>query len=257
MNEELASINQWFTSNKLSLNANKTKYSFFHKASKKYDISLMLPKLTISNHVIERQEYIEFLGVLLDENLNWKEHIKYTENKITKNLGSLCKARHFLEMNASLALYYSYIQTYINYANIAWGSTCRTNLKKNNSQQKHEIRIIFNKNTFVHTKELFKEQKVLNIYQFNILSNIFMHRVENKTTPSIFVTKFCKPSHPYPTNFSALNLLVPTLKLKKSRYRVSIRDPLFWNNILTAAEKTQESLLKFWTTTGKTSFNDK
>ena len=75
-----------------------------------------------------------------------------------------------------------------------------------------------------------------------------MHRVENKTTPPIFLTKFCKPSHPYPTNFSAHNFLVPTLKLKKSRYRVSIRDPLLWNNILTAAEKTQESLPKFQTT---------
>ena len=70
-----------------------------------------------------------------------------------------------------------------------------------------------------------------------------MHRVENKTAPSIILTKFCKPSHPYPTNF-----LVPTLKLKKSRYRVSIRGPLLWNNILTAAEKTQESLPKFRTT---------
>ena len=60
------------------------------------------------------------------------------------------------------------------------------------------------------------EQKILNIYQLNILSNIiFMHRVENKTAPSIFLTKFCKPSHPYPTNFSAHNFLVPTLKLKK------------------------------------------
>ena len=75
-----------------------------------------------------------------------------------------------------------------------------------------------------------------------------MHRVENKTAPSIFLTKFCKPSHPYPTNFSAHNFLVPTLKLKKSRYRVSIRGPLLWNNILTAAEKTQESLPKFRTT---------
>ena len=46
----------------------------------------MLPKLTISNHVIEMQEFIKFLGVLLDENLNWKEHIKCTENKIAKNL---------------------------------------------------------------------------------------------------------------------------------------------------------------------------
>ena len=54
MNEELASINQWFTSNKPSLNAEKIKYSFFHKTSKKDNIPLMLPKLTISNHVIEK-----------------------------------------------------------------------------------------------------------------------------------------------------------------------------------------------------------
>ena len=113
--------------------------------------------LIISNHVIERQVFIEFIAVLLDENLNWKEHIKYTENKIAKNLELLYKPRPFLERSALLALYYSYIQTYINYANIAWCSTCRTNLKKINSQQKHVIRIIFNKNKFAHTRKIFKE----------------------------------------------------------------------------------------------------
>ena len=66
----------------------------------------MLPKLTISNHVIERQEFIKFLEVLLDENLNWEEYIKYTENKIAKNLGLLYKTRPFLERNALQALYY-------------------------------------------------------------------------------------------------------------------------------------------------------
>ena len=64
----------------------------------------MLPKLTISNHVIERQEFIKFLGVLLDENLNSKEHIKYTEIKIVKNLGLFYKVRPFLERTALLAL---------------------------------------------------------------------------------------------------------------------------------------------------------
>ena len=51
------------------------------------------------------------------------------------------------------------------------------------------------------------------------------------------------------TNFFTLPIEIlcklPTLKLKKSKYRVSIRDPLLWNNILTAAEKIQESLPKF------------
>ena len=65
----------------------------------------MLPKLTISNHIIERQEFIKFFGVLLDENPNWKEHIKYTENKIANILELLYKARHFFsERNALLAL---------------------------------------------------------------------------------------------------------------------------------------------------------
>ena len=251
MNEELASINQWFTSNKLSLNAKKTKYSFFHKPSKNDDIPLMLPKLSISNHVIERQEFIKFLGVLLDKNLNWKEHIKYTENKIAKNLGPLYKARPFLERNALLALYYENIQTYINYANIAWDSTCRTDLKKINSQQKHAIRIIFSKSKFAHTREIFKEQKILNIYQLNILSNIiFMHRLGNKTASSIFLTKFCKPSHAYPTNFLAHNFLVPTLKLKKSEYRVSTRGPLQQKDPRMSSE-----IPNYYK--GKTSFNDK
>ena len=147
MNEELASINQWLTSNKLSLNAKKTKYSCFHKPSKKDDIPLED-------------------DIPLDENLKWKEHIKHIENKIAKNLGLLYKARPFLERNVLLALYYSYIQTYINYANIAWGSTCRTNLKRINSQQKYAIRIIFNKNKFAHTREIFKEQKIFRLITF-------------------------------------------------------------------------------------------
>ena len=164
MNEELVSIIQWFTSNKLSLNAKKTRYSCFHKPSKKDDIPFMLQKLTVSNHVIEMQEFIKFLVVLLDENPYWKEHIKYTENKIAKNLGLLYKARPFLERNALLALYSSYILNYIEYANIAWGSTCRTNFKKLTVIKKHAIRIIFNKNKFADTREIFKEQQILNIY---------------------------------------------------------------------------------------------
>ena len=128
MNEELASINEWFTSNKLSLNAKKTKYSLFHKPKKKDHIPFMLPKLTIGNHVIERQEFIKFLGVLRDENLNWKEHIKCTEKKIAKNLGLLHKARPFLEkcLTSSLLLIYTNLHKLCQYS---LGQYLRGNLK--------------------------------------------------------------------------------------------------------------------------------
>ena len=96
VNSELSKISQWFLANKLSLNVTKTKYSFFHKTSKKDDIPLKLPRFQINSYNIERIPSIKFLGVLSDKNLSWKDHIKYTENKISKNIGILYKARDYL-----------------------------------------------------------------------------------------------------------------------------------------------------------------
>ena len=120
VNNELKNINEWFISNKLSLNVKKTKYTFFHKPSKKDDIPLLLPKLVIDKNQIKKEESIKFLGVLLDENLSWKEHIKYIENKIAKNIGLLYKAKQYLDKKCLKSLYFSYIHPYLNYANIAW-----------------------------------------------------------------------------------------------------------------------------------------
>ena len=96
INNELQKIYQWFISNKLSINTTKTKYSFFHKPSKRDDIHLALPKLYIDNNQIQRSESIKSLGVFLDENLTWKEHIKYIENKIAKNIGIISRSKPHL-----------------------------------------------------------------------------------------------------------------------------------------------------------------
>ena len=96
VNSEFSKINQWFLANNLSLNVTKTKYSFFHKTSKKDDMPLKFPRLQINNYNIKRIPLTKFLGVLLNENPSWKDHIKYTENKISKNIGILYKARNYL-----------------------------------------------------------------------------------------------------------------------------------------------------------------
>ena len=66
VNNDLVNIKDWFTANKLSLNVEKTKYSFFHKPSKKNNIPSSPTKLIINNYEIQREESIKFLGVLLD-----------------------------------------------------------------------------------------------------------------------------------------------------------------------------------------------
>ena len=226
VNIELLKISQWFISNKLSLNVTKTKYSFFHKPSKNDNIPLVLPKLSICNNKIKRSESIKFLGVFLDENLTCKDHIRYTENKISKNIALLFRSKLYLTKKCILSLYYSYIHTYISYANIAWGSTYISHMQLETC---NAIRIIYKKK-YETVRELLRSINILNVYQINILNNtILMHQISTKTAPSVFLSKFKKPSHMYPTRFSNVNYIKPTYKLNKCKFWISIRRPYLWN----------------------------
>ena len=60
VNQEFENINQWFVSNKHSLNIKKNEYSFFHKPRQKENIPLLLPKLIINNYEMQRTESIKF-----------------------------------------------------------------------------------------------------------------------------------------------------------------------------------------------------
>ena len=69
VNRELQNINEWLISNKLFLNVKKRKFSIFDKASRRDDLPIVLPKVSINNQVIKRQSYINFLGIIMDENV--------------------------------------------------------------------------------------------------------------------------------------------------------------------------------------------
>ena len=80
INQELQTIHGMFEANKLSLNVGKPKYSLFHRPSRKENLPLLLPRLLIKLHKVERVKIIKLFGVLLDENLSWKIlSIKHTE----------------------------------------------------------------------------------------------------------------------------------------------------------------------------------
>ena len=85
------------------------------------------------------------------------------------------------------------------------------------------------------------ECKVLNVYQVNVWKKfVFMHQINSNTVPTIFLNKFKKPTHIYPTNFARTNCSIPPFKLNKSKYRISIQDPALWKNISTDTEKNNK-----------------
>ena len=161
-------------------------------------------------------------------------------------MGLLHKPKHYLNKRPLLVLYNSFIHTYTNHGNIACGSTSRTNLEKISSLQKHAIRIIRCKDRFTHARELFRERKMLNVFQLNISNNLVsVHKIKSQTVPKIFQNKLIKPTHNYPTNFSLSNFGIRPFKSSKSEYRISIRGPTLSKNIPTNSEKLQESATVF------------
>ena len=183
----------------MSLNNGKTKYTFFHKLRKRDEIPLLLPKLLINNKTIKRERSLKFLGVMLDENLSWNDHIHLIENKISKNIGILYKPKFLLNKYCLRNIYFSFIHSYLNYGNISWASTNHTKLAKLFRKQKQASRIIFNKDRTTHARSLMKELKTLNIYQLNIYQNlVFTFKIKNNLSPCIFQNKFVAVDHKYP-----------------------------------------------------------
>ena len=67
---------------------------------------------------------------MLDEHISWNDHIKTVESKLAKNIGLLNRASYFLNEHSLKTIYFSYIHSYLSYANITWASTYATKLKK-------------------------------------------------------------------------------------------------------------------------------
>ena len=249
VNTELTLINEWFIANKLSLNVKKTKYILFCKRSKVDDLPLRLPSLYINNTQISRVYETTFLGVIIDESLNWNKHILSIENKISKNIGILYKAKQVLEIESLKKLYFAFIHSYLNYCNIIWGSTFKSNLKKLYGKQKHALRIIFGVNKFAPINHYFKELGALNIYQLNILQTIsFMGSVKTKTCPKAFLDQFSTITHKYQTRYSKNAFKIQGAKLAVKRFAIKYRGPFMWNNVLSKELKescTEKSKLCF------------
>ena len=73
-----------------------------------------------------------FFGVILDEKLNWNEHLNTIEKKVFTNIGILYKAKEIINRNS---IYYSFIHIFLNYRNLSRGPAHKTNLKKDKHRQ--------------------------------------------------------------------------------------------------------------------------
>ena len=58
-------------------------------------LNLKAPKLVVGTILIKRKRYMRFLGIMIDEYMTWKDHIRTAENKIAKNIGILYEPNNY------------------------------------------------------------------------------------------------------------------------------------------------------------------
>ena len=104
INSELLKISDWLTVNKLSLNVEKTKFLVFHNYQRVIT-NEDIPDLMINDRKIERLTYFNFLGLTINEFMNWSSHSAKIANKISRTLGIMNRLRRYLSFSALKLMY--------------------------------------------------------------------------------------------------------------------------------------------------------
>ena len=213
INVELNKIHEWLSINKLSLNFKKTKFMIFHYRQRNIDLIL---DLQINSETIERITEFDFLGLTLDENLNWNAHIQKVSNEISRTLGVMCRLKNFLPLHVSRILYNSLILPHLQYGILTWGF-CLGRLQK---LQKRLVGIITRSKYNAHTDPLFKS---LNLLKLKDLFELSVFKIYFKFKHNLLPVYI-------------LNMLIESIK--NHSYNLWTRGPLeFVNSSTTSGEK--------------------
>jgi len=156
------------------------------------DPNLKLPLTQINK--LSPKPYIKFLGILLDPDLSFKEHILHISSQISKGLFFLRKSKNLFSQHCLQSIYYTLIHSYLTYGINIWSCTNTSNLNQIFKKQKSAIRIVCDAKFNAHTQPLFKSLRILPlvdlIYYFNIC---FMQNYHQNHLPESF-------SNYWPTN---------------------------------------------------------
>ena len=183
-NIELKKIKQYMAANNLIVNENKSSFILMKpKGVKSVNVT---EKLRMENTEIKRVTEARYLGVILDEKLNFKKQYESVVKKLENTVKALICTRNSLNFKAKYQLYNALFESHVNYCSIAYMDKLnKTQLEKLKKLQKKAVRLIFNARKTSHTKELFKLSKITPIeylYRNEVIK--FVHRNVSETSAS-------------------------------------------------------------------------
>ena len=132
-------FSQWCRENKLSINTEKTKLVCFGTKQRIKNYKNL--KMTLLNDRIQQVPLYKYLGVILDNGLNFNLQLQQTMNKVSHKLYVLSKIRQFLTIKSAILIFKSMILPYFDYGDIVYMFTSKNELEKLDRLQERCINI--------------------------------------------------------------------------------------------------------------------
>ena len=99
-------LSEWYHTNKLYLNVNKTVLVKFWSDGKNFEVNTNGVNIVNSSHT-------KFLGIMIDENLSWKIHVNVVMNRVKTNKQLLTKSKNLLNIESLKGVYHVLIYSHL------------------------------------------------------------------------------------------------------------------------------------------------
>lgn len=156
ISNKLKYFTTWFQENRLFLNVSKT--GFINFTPRIANIS-QSDLIRINKKSIVQMTSTKFLGVFIDNALNWEIHIDYLSKKLTPVCYALYRLQHVSNNATAISYYYAHFYSRLSYGIMFWGMS--HNAERIFKLQKMAVRNIANVSRQTSCRHLFKEYKIL------------------------------------------------------------------------------------------------
>ena len=244
-NLELNNLNIWFKANRLSLNTTKTHLMLF--STNRHVLNTAQINVKIDNQNINRCSTNKFLGVKINERLDWKDHINYITDKISKSSGVINKLSKVFDEEVLTMLYYSLVYPYLTYCNLIWGNAYSTHISRLITLQKRIIRILSFSDRIAHTQPIFRRLKIIKVKDlYTYFSSIFLYKLKYNMFPGDFSIKFFRLIEPRHSVYGGITRSVSLQEAHVPWCRTSLRQrtiectgPRLYNSFLLPRRLTE------------------
>ena len=137
---------KWCKCNGMLINTAKTKVMLITTHQKRTSLINGQLSLHLNNDELNMITNDKVLGIIIDNNLTWSQHVDKVCKKITTNLWLLSRIKEYLTIPQRVQFYKTYIQPHIDYCNTVWGGTSQVNLNRIFRLQKRACKIILDYN---------------------------------------------------------------------------------------------------------------